>query len=263
MLRLPISGIQTHWRPSNGYDDIALADSRPGLAGALACVARAVEDAEAAPLDGTKLPIGDIDLLVVARLRELRGDTFVAEGRCEHCGAAVDVQFSLAEYATHHRPRRPRAAAPEVESGWWRLSAHDVTFRVPVACDVLTVMTSARPREELFARCVRGSVGAHAARAVERAMTAIAPTLRGEVAGSCPECKAMVMLEVDARELCMTELRFMSASVYDDVNLIASVYQWSEDAILNLASQRRRRYADLIAGRSPELQLPAAEMSVA
>ena len=72
-----------------------------------------------------------------------------------------------------------------------------------------------------------------------------------DVVGTCPECSAVVVLDTDVRELCMAELRFLAASVYDDVNLLASVYRWTQDAILDLPSARRRRYADMIAGRSP------------
>ena len=40
-------------------------------------------------------------------------------------------------------------------------------------------------------------------------MATLGPTLRADVAGSCPECEAGVLLDVDARELCLTELRFL------------------------------------------------------
>ena len=254
MIRLPISGVRAQWRSATGHDDMALADSRPGLAGVLDYVARTVSTPDGTPLDPNALPVGDLDLLVVARRRELRGDTLVAEGRCDQCDAVVDVQFSLAAYANHHRPRPSRAAsAVPAEPGWWRLRAHEVTFRLPVAADVLAVGDSEDPRAGLLSRCVRGPVAPRGARAVEHAMATLAPTLRADVAGTCPECSANVLLDVDARELCLTELRFVAATVYDDVNLIASSYRWTQAAILNLPSARRRRYADMIAGRAVDL----------
>lgn len=251
MIRLPISGVRAHWRPATGTDDMALADSRPGLAGTLAYVTRAACLPDGAPLDAAALPVGDLDLLVVARRRELRGDTLVAEGQCAECGSAVDVQFSLAAYADHHRPRAARRVA-EAEPGWHLLRGHEVSFRVPVVADVLAAAGADDPRAALLARCVRQPLTARTARAVEQAMATLAPTLRADVAGTCPECSAAVLLDVDARELCMSELRFLAGSVYDDVNLIASVYRWSQDAILELPSARRRRYAGLIAGQAAE-----------
>ena len=36
MISLPISGLQAQWRPPTGHADIVLAESPPGLAGAVA-----------------------------------------------------------------------------------------------------------------------------------------------------------------------------------------------------------------------------------
>lgn len=247
MICLPISGEQARWRPATGHDDVALAESPPGLSGAVAYATRAATlESGAGP---AQLPVGDLDLLIVARRRELRGDTLVAEGHCERCGAAVDVRFSLAAYADYHRPRSSRTAVPG-EDGRWRLRG--VTFRVPVVDDVLAAAHAGDPRAALLERCVNQSVPARTARAIERAMAVLAPTLRADVSGSCPECEAPVLLDVDARELCLAELRGAATAVFDDVNLIASVYRWAEAAILDLPTARRRRYGDLITDRAGE-----------
>ena len=245
MVRLPISGLRAQWRPSDGHDDIAVADSAPGLAGALIYASRRVD------VDAAALPIGDLDLLVVAGRRELRGDTLVAEGHCQQCAARVDVQFSLAAYAEHRRPRASRAALPSSD-GWFALRvAPEVLFRPPTVADVLAAADAADARAALLDRCTRGRLTSRLVRRLEAALASVAPTLRADVVGTCPECSAVVVLDTDVRELCMAELRFLAASVYDDVNLLASVYRWTQDAILDLPSARRRRYADMIAGRSP------------
>jgi len=249
MLALPISGVQATWRPATGRDDIALADGALGLEGAVEYVGSAVRFDPA--VEAADLPIGDVDLLVVWDRRERRGDTMVAEGRCGRCLEPVDVRFSLAAYAAHHRPR-PSRRAEEIGEGWFRLRGGDAEFRVPTAGDVLAAATSADPRSELLERCVRGAAAPATARSIEAAMARLAPTLRAAVAGTCPECGAAFELEVDARELCMAELRRDAITVYDDVNLIATAYGWSQDDILALPSARRRRYAGTIAGRLPE-----------
>jgi hypothetical protein len=255
MIRLPIGGASAAWSASTGHDDMAVADSATGLAGAVACVSACVVDDTGERIDAGALPVGDLDALVVARRRELLGDPFVAEGRCAGCGAEVDIRFGLTAYAAHHRPRVPRGAVPEV-GGWWRLPRQGVRVRVPTAGDVLAASSSASPRAELVARCVRGETSAATVRAAERAMASLGPTLRAEVAGTCPECGAGVALDVDARELCLTELRFLAASVHDDVHLLATAYGWTEDAILSLPSRRRRRYAALVAGEVAREALP-------
>ncbi|MEU4244766.1 hypothetical protein [Actinoplanes sp. NPDC026619] len=256
MLRLPVSDVLVRWRPARGLHDTVLAESGPGLAGALACAEGCVEDAAGRTVDPAALPVGDLDLLIVQRRRELRSDWFVAEGRCGACGAAVDVRFGLAAYLEHCRPRRPRGVSP-AEPGWWRHDRLRLTFRVPSVADVLASAGAGRPRADLLRRLVREPVTAGQAGILERAMAALAPTLRTEVAGTCPECGQQVRLDVDARELCLAELRFLAGSVHDDVHLIAATYGWSEQAILDLPSRRRRRYADLIAGRTEMVSLEA------
>ncbi len=251
MLALPISGVQATWRPATGRDDIALADSFLGLAGAVECIGSAVTFEPAA--DPLALPVGDIDLLVVSERRARRGDTMIAEGRCPRCLEPVDVRFSLAAYVAHLRPQSSRRAEP-LGDGWFAMRGKEATFRLPTARDVLAVAESTDPRTELLARCVKEPVAAATARAIESAMARLAPTLRSPVAGSCPECGTAFELEVDARELCMTELRRDAVMVYDDVNLIATAYGWGQDEILDMPSPRRRRYAGTIAGRLPEAE---------
>ncbi|MEE6179645.1 hypothetical protein [Mycobacterium sp. 050134] len=243
MITLPISRLCTRWRPSNGHDDIALADSPPGLAGTVKWLSVCVD------VDVARLPVGDLDWLIVGHRRELRGDSLVAEGSCDRCAAIIDLQLSIADYAAYHRPRPSRSAVPGSD-GWLTLRhMPDVSFRIPAVADVVSSLESDVPRAALLRSCTRGPVTARAARAVETALARLAPTLRADVSGTCPECSASVVFDLDARELCMAELRFVAASVYDDVNLIASMYHWSDTAILDLPSARRRCYADMIAGR--------------
>jgi hypothetical protein len=251
MLALPISGIQATWRPATGRDDIALADGAHGLQGAVEYIGTAIEfDPAIDPLD---LPVGDVDLLIAWDRRERLGDTMIAEGRCGSCLEPVDVRFSLAAYATHHRPR-PSRRAEAIGDGWFRLRSGAASFRLPTARDVLAVAVTPSPRARLLARCVREEVTAATACSVESAMARLAPTLRASVSGTCPECGAAVELEVDAREVCMAELRGEAVTVYDDVNLIATAYGWGQDEILDLPSSRRRRYAGTIAGRLPAVR---------
>jgi hypothetical protein len=89
-------------------------------------------------------------------------------------------------------------------------------------------------------------------------MEAVAPTLRSDVEGSCPECDEPVLLDVDVREFCLAELRFLAGSVLEDVHLLASAYGWSERDILDLPSARRASYAEYVrAGRGAALSAEA------
>ena len=182
--------------------------------------------------------MGDVDALIAELRRAAIGDGLVAEGRCATCATPVDVDFSLEALLSHARPRTSRLAEP-AEEGWWRLRGSDTRFRIPTAADV----EASSDLADLVARCVTGTPDV---RRVERALSALAPTLRTTGLGECPECGAEVVVDVDARTLCLEELRFLAGGVLEDVHLLASAYGWSEDAILALPSPRRQAYAEMI-----------------
>lgn len=247
MIRLPVSGVQLEWRETNGDDDIALADSAPGLPGARNVVAQGAVDAEGRPADAGALPVGDLDRLIVERRRELIGDSLLVEGRCARCGERVDLRFSLRAFVHHYRPTVPRGTVPsEEDPGWWRFS--DGHFRVPSVDDVLAAAQASDPRSELLDRCWHGA--ATRARAAERAIGLLGPTLRGDMSGACPECAESTLLDVDARELCLAELRREASTVYADVHWLASAYGWHPAEILGLPTARRRRFALSVAGQT-------------
>ena len=164
---------------------------------------------------------------------------------------------ALGAYLEHTRPRRGQRLEP-AEPPWLRLTRHDLELRAPTAADVLDASGADDPAGSLAQRCMRGELSAAARRAAERALAVVAPTLRSDVRGTCPECEADVLLDVDARELCLDELRFLGGAVLEDVHLIASAYHWCESEILQLPSSRRAAYAEYVrAGRGAPLTAEA------
>jgi hypothetical protein len=257
--RTPIAGTAYRWREATGYDDVLMLERGPGLATAVELVARRVCAEDGGPLDAGALPVGDIDAIVVELRRAALGDRLIAEGRCGACDAKVDITFSLVAYMKHRRPRTPRGAKP-AEPPWWRSRRYPITFRAPTATDVLETASAGEsdPVGALAERCMRGELTARTRRAAERALAVAAPTLRSDVTGTCPECQADVRLDVDARELCLEELRFLGGAVLEDVDLIASEYHWSESEIMGLPSSRRAAYAEYVrAGRGAPLRAEA------
>lgn len=214
--------------------------------GGIAGPADGEADSQAGPLDARALPVGDVDALVADLRRERLGDRLVAEAACVRCAARIDIDFGLADYLGHHRPRPARSAVPAGEPGWWRLRHAETWFRLPTAGDVLAAGPGPEGRKALVGACVRGDRSAGPVRAAERAMAALAPTLRSQVEGTCPECAAAVGLDVDVRELCLEELVFLAGGVLDEVHLLASAYRWTELDILGLTSRRRICYAERV-----------------
>ena len=159
-------------------------------------------------------------------------------------------------------PRRPpgadRGAVAELanEPGWFHVAkiseqvgaseTGQVSFRLPTAADQLAVIGSLDAEQELARRCIRPTdIPARLRRRVEAAMEALAPSLSSDLQGSCPECGANVTMHFDARWFCLRELRDRAAFIYQDVDVLARRYHWSETEILALPHIRRAAYADL------------------
>jgi hypothetical protein len=150
------------------------------------------------------------------------------------------------DLSQHRRPRRSRNATPSHEPGWWSLGDGALEFRVPSAGEVLAALPASDPRARLAQLCMRGDRTAKRERAAERALEVIAPTLRTDVEGPCPECRDAAALDVDTRELCLHDLRFAAGAVLEETHLLASEYHWSEREILELPSARRATYAEWV-----------------
>jgi hypothetical protein len=247
MLRLPITGRVVELEPATGDDDLVLVERGTGLTGALEiCRRRAKPVSPQEPLDLPDLPVGDLDVLVVALRQAELGDRLVGEGSCQRCSASVDISFNLTSYIEHHGPAKPTGAEPDDEEGWWRIARHGISCRPPTVADVITCAGQAGGRRQLLARCVRGERSRAADRAAERVMAAIAPSLHSDIAGRCPECTQPVSMDFDARSFCLRELRDRAASVIHDVVVLAGACRWSEEAILSLPTSRRAAYVELL-----------------
>ncbi len=75
-------------------------------------------------------------------------------------------------------------------------------------------------------------------------MARLAPPLATPLRGQCPNCGASITATFQARHFCLTELRDRARFVFDDIDVLAERYHWSERAILTLPHSRRTEYAD-------------------
>jgi hypothetical protein len=75
-------------------------------------------------------------------------------------------------------------------------------------------------------------------------MEAMAPLGVRDLQGTCPGCGAPVQACFEVRRFCLQELRQQALWLYDDVDVLARAYHWSEPSILSLTSPRRARYAE-------------------
>ena len=252
---LPVSGRVAVLRPPCGADDLLLLEAARTPAGdaalALALARRLARAAEGEPLHWDALPVTDLDALVLRLRQMLVGDRVRADVACPAggCGRRIDIAFGIDDFLAHHAPE-PGAwsTEPDDEPGWFRLvePAEGVRFRLPAVADQLAVMGRPGADDELARRCSRPpDVPPRLRQRVEEAMEALAPSLSADLKGVCPECGAEVVVEFDARWYCLRELRDRAAFIYQDVDLLARRYHWTERDILALPHARRAAYADL------------------
>lgn len=252
---LPVSRRAVVMRPPRGAEDLLLLEAARTPTGdlllALALARRLVRVVDGDPLDFNSLTVTDLDALMI-RLRQLVvGDRIRADVACpaEGCGQRIDIAFGIEEFLAHHMPEPGEwPTEPDDEPGWFRpsQSSAQVSFCLPTVADQFAVIGRPNAAEELTQRCVRpADIPARLLQQVEEAMESLAPSLSSDLTGVCPECGAEVLVGFDARWYCLRELRNRAAFIYQDVDLLARRYHWSERDILALPHGRRTAYAEL------------------
>jgi hypothetical protein len=248
---LPVSGIELVVREPTGQDELYVVESALGpvdaLLGLAASVARTADGAE---VDWTGLPATDLDATALTIRRAWLGDAIRTDAKCQDpdCGERIDVAFGIGDYLSHHRPRRPRGARETSDAGWFALTGTDVRFRVPTIGDLLAARYQQDPDVALLSLCVeQADVPRAVARRLDRALSALAPSLNDLVGGTCPACDKQVTLRFDPVGYTLADLRNAFAGVHWQTHAIAAAYGWPEHAILALPRRRRARYASIIA----------------
>lgn len=258
--QLPVSGRAIALRQPTGLEDLRLVEAMRGdtalaldLAGCLAFA----EDGEG--LDWAVLSATDLDAFVLALRRALIGDRILAETTCRaaNCGSRVDVSFMIRTYLARYRPSRAplqlrsrRIAARDDRPGWYDIAADGraaLSFRLPSGADQLAVEGQRDAANVLARRCLEPDGAPVTLRRIaEKAMARLAPSLANDLAGACPECGALVQVHFDPRYFCLRELRQRARFVYDDIDLLAQRYHWSERDIVALPAARRASYAEMV-----------------
>jgi hypothetical protein len=247
MPRLPISGIEVTLRQPAGGEDLMICEAvRYDTSLALALVNRLASPS----LDWSQLCVTDLEALLLLIRRDVLGDEIRTDASCgvRDCRARVDISFRVENYLVHHRPRVARGVEREAEGEWFRFADNVARFRIPTVADVVAAASAQNPEVELLRRSVEPArVSSRVRCRVERAMEALAPSLSHAVQGECKQCGSAISVYFDVQEFVLRELRSRAASIYRDIHLLASRYQWPEESILALPCARRMHYAAMIA----------------
>jgi hypothetical protein len=258
--RLPVSGLAVDIGHPTGREEMLLLETWAGAAETAVILAQRLgRAADGGSVPWHALPVTDLDAFVLRLRQALIGDRLSADVRCRApgCRSRIEISFCIGAYLDLHRPkgysRRGWSLSPKGdEPGWFRLTpgvaetVPELHFRLPTVGDELAAADMADGEEELAHRCIRpGDVPRRLRRVIEAVMEAMAPPLAGDLEGVCPECGARVMLYFDPRHFCLQELRNRAAFVYEDIDVLAQRYCWSERAILAMPNTRRASYAEL------------------
>lgn len=253
---LPVSGIALAVAEPTGDDELYVIETAlppaPLMAGLASRVATAVGGD---PVDWAGLPATDLGAAALIIRRCWLGDAIRTDTTCPDpdCRERIDVGFGIEDYIGHHQPRRPRgaeAAGPSgvVGPGWFTLTGTGVRFRVPTVGDLLAAESAGPPADRLARLCIEGAEVSRAlARRLDRALSAMAPSLDDLVGGNCPACGREVALRFDPIGYTVADLRGAFSGIYTQAHALAAAYGWPEETILALPSRRRRQYAALIA----------------
>lgn len=164
------------------------------------------------------------------------------QASCTSCGEAYDLSLSLANL-----PRAPKTDAfPVVEV---ETSLGSRRFEVPNG-RVERALAACEPDDALrvlaHETSLDGAVVAefsHAdLEAIEAALDAASPDIADEIVTICPTCEAETTTRFDPLEFAFPK----PGRLFQDIHVLAQAYGWREAEILDLPSDRRRLYADLI-----------------
>ncbi len=251
---LPVSGLEVSLSQPTGAEDLLLADHSLGDPRLVLALVRRLAEARE-PIDWAQLTVTDADTLIL-RLRQIVvGARISANVPCIACSSRVEFSFGVEPYLEHHQPRRAsrrdRAwtfAPLDGQPGWHGLERRGVeaaAFRLPTLADQIAAASARDPAATMAERCIRpGNIPGGVRTRCEMAMEQLAPVLAGPLQGQCPDCGAAIAARFEARQYCLQELRDRSRFVYDDIDVLAERYHWSERAILRLPHARRASYAE-------------------
>jgi len=218
------------------------------------------------------LLIADCHYLVL-KLREATfGAQVQATVQCpwEACREKVDIDFSLQDIPVHESeekgPLYTRELSPDAAlRGEQGEQYREVVFRLPNSEDQEAISPVVEEDEAkalalLLTRCICRLGPLHApgpavihrlsplARAeIERHMAEAAPQVDLTLAVHCPECGREFAVPFDLLGFLLGECKTSRELLYREVHYLAYHYHWSEQDIMALPREKRRKYIALLA----------------
>jgi hypothetical protein len=264
--------------PLSGRDEELIAAQQPMANPALLtvllsrCVLRLGPERPVSEDLARRLLVADRQFLLL-KLREITfGDHVQATVQCpwEACQKKVDIDFSLHDIPVRESeekgPLYTRALSPEAAFGNEHGELYrEVVFRLPNGEDQEAILQMIEENEAeafalLLARCIRRlgplhdpgpevihRLSSRARAEIERHMEEAAPQVDLTLAAHCPECEREFTVPFDLQGFFLGECQTGREFLYRDVHYLAYHYHWSEQEIMALPREKRRKYIALLA----------------
>ncbi len=204
-----------------------------------------------------RLSIGRRDLLLVELRERTFGSRLAGLVDCPRCGERLETELDTKELRSGQPATSPEALS--VQAGGYTLA-----LRLPDSMDLAAITRApgvADARRLLLERCVLAvhaedegggplpAVGDVPATVIDTAIRSLAeadPLATVELQLTCPHCGCAWTALFDIVSFFWAEIDAWAQRLLQEVHTLASVYGWSEAAILSMSPWRRQIYLELI-----------------
>ena len=201
------------------------------------------------------IPIGERDYHLLTLYTQLFGGKVQAVAPCPACDEQSEISFGAADISLFD-------PVQAVQSDVVTVANKQIPFRLPNSLDLLAIANLPEPEQaqhHLLLRCLqplqKSRQKAWAKRipkkvqtAVSKKMAALDPQGNIEIVLTCPACAHRWQTVFDIVTFLWHKLDRWAIRLMQDVHTLATMYGWSEEAILNLSPWRRQLYLRMITG---------------
>jgi len=219
-----------------------------------------------------QLLVADRQYLLL-KLREMTfGDQVQATIVCPWptCGNQVDIDFSTRDIPVQESIEKgpiytmqlSLKAMPQTEGA---PEEHSIAFRLPNGGDQedlasLMAENEAMAFTTLLARCIQQidsslnpgedritQLSPLARLEIEQRMEALSPKVDLTLGATCPDCQRDFSMPFDLQQFFFGEWQTSRDLLYREVHYLAYHYHWSEEEIMELPREKRRKYIEVLA----------------
>ena len=234
--------------------------AQPPVARALTLLERAYPESTRHSL--AQLPLGTRDRLLLEVRGETIGRALEAMAGCPSCGEMLEFGLAIEDLLADNAGDPPPGEEESSREHEAAVAGYELRFRLLNSTDLLAVAACPdleAARAALVERCVLGArrdaAEVAAADLPQEVVAALAERLADSdpqaetlIDLSCPACGDAWRTELDLSGFVWEEIQVRALSLFDEVDILARAYGWSEAEILALDAVRRHVYMERVIG---------------